>query len=277
MNLFFFASWLPCQSWRGRIALVLGWVTVLNLVLPGPVRAADPVYWTPGPRGVEYARVPAFGAAARPGNSILLARIDPSAVLFRVYYRASKPRIVQDWLKEFPGAALIVNANFYRSRGRPLGLVMIGNKLVSLPSGRPGAGIFQVKGEVPQVGLLSKEQVLSNQAAREYTEAVEGYPLLIEGGQPISTMADYDARSRARRTVIAQDGAGRILIVVTTPVEVTLSEMTGWLLTSGLNVVTALNLDGGFSSQMIIPASGDQPELASGIVGVPVVLVVYSR
>jgi exopolysaccharide biosynthesis protein len=77
--------------------------------------------------------------------------------------------------------------------------------------------------------------------------------------------------------VIAQDGAGRILIVVTTPVEVTLSEMTGWLLTSGLNVVTALNLDGGFSSQMIIPASGDQPELASGIVGVPVVLVVYSR
>ncbi len=272
-----FARWLPLLLRRGKISLILLLFTALNVALPNRARADNSVYWTPGPKGVEFARVPAFGAAARPGNTILLARIDPAAVLFRVYYRGGKAKIVQDWIKEFPSAALIVNANFYRSRGRPLGLVMIDNKLVSHPSGRPGAGNFQVKGEIPQVGPLSVEQVLSNQEVSEYTEAFEGYPLLIDKGQPIPTMVEYDARIRARRTIIAQDGEGRILIVVTTPIEVTLAEMTNWLLVSGLNVSSALNLDGGFSSQMLIPSSGDQPELASGIVGVPVVLVIYTR
>ena len=242
-----------------------------------PAQAESSVYWTPASKGIEYARIPAFGALARKGNSILLARIDPASVLFRVYYHGGRGKPVQSWIKEFPSAALIVNANFYQGNGRALGLVMIDNKVVSQPSGRPGAGRFQVKDEVPSVGPMVGDEVTANQKAARYTEAFEGYPLLIAQGQQITSIARYDAKFHSRRTIIAQDSKGRILLIVTTPTEVSLAEMTDWLLNSGLDIVTALNLDGGLSSQMLIPASGDQPELITGISNVPTVLVVYNR
>jgi len=81
----------------------------------------------------------------------------------------------------------------------------------------------------------------------------------------IQSMMLVDDRSRPRvrqsehaacRTVVAQDRIGRTLIMVTKGA-VRLADLAHWLPDSGLNIVRAMNLDGGIEAQLAI----DTPEL----------------
>ncbi len=244
-------------------------VTALQLV---PASAAQDVIWTTIAKGVEYTKIPLVGLG-RPGESVRAARVDPASVLFRVYYHQGTRKTTQDWAIEVPSAVLIVNANFYRGNGRPIGLVRLGDQILSRPSGRPGSGYFQVRGEIPQVSSTSITPAASQ--TEPYTESFEGFPLIIADGRPIQSFASYDAYIRAWRSVVAQDDKGRILLFVSAPAELTLPDMTNWLSHSGLGIASALNLDGGASSQMYT-AFGDLPaETTPGAAAVPVVLVVY--
>ncbi len=112
--------------------------------------------------------------------------------------------------------------------------------------------------------------------SKVYTESFEGFPLLVAHTQPITTYLDDTVMAKARRTVIAQDDTGHILIFVTWPTEMTLPEMTHWLLTSGLSIVDALNLDGGASTQIHL-ISAALPQALQGDASVPVVLAVFPR
>jgi exopolysaccharide biosynthesis protein len=55
----------------------------------------------------------------------------------------------------------------------------------------------------------------------------------------------------AGRTAIAQDTQGRLLIIVSEGA-VTLADLALWLRDSPLGIVRAINLDGGFESQLAI-------------------------
>jgi hypothetical protein len=241
-----------------------------------PTPAAEKISWIAIAKGVEYVTVPVT-VPDQPGKGIRVVRIDPAAVLFRIYYQEGRRQTVQDWAREWPGAAVIVNASFYRPNGHAIGLVRIGDQILSQATGRPGSGYFQVAGEVPQISALPNDQITGGQPSKQYIESFEGFPLLITQGKPDSSFLGYDASIRAWRTVIAQDDKGRILLIVTSPTEVKLPELTNWLCNSGLGIVTALNLDGGTSSQMYIASSSSRSELPLGTAAVPVPLVVYPR
>jgi hypothetical protein len=259
-----------------QLCLVAVFVSLMVSALQPARSSADVLQWTAATVGIEFTQLPAVVTDEDRGK-ILITRIDPARVLFRVYYREGKRQAVQDWAAELPSAALIVNANYFEPKGRPVGLVMVDNKILNQPTGRPNSGRFQVKGEVPYVGTLSVADATALQSSKQYVESFEGFPLLIVGGRPNLSSALYDAMARSRRTVIAQDRNGRILIIVTAAAEMTLSEMTNWLLNVNLGIVSALNLDGGSSSQIYLGSRSAPLEFKHGAIAVPVVLAVYSR
>jgi exopolysaccharide biosynthesis protein len=134
------------------------------------------------------------------------------------------------------------------------------------------AGLFMTSENVPQVLPTIDDSALKPNPG--YVESFESFPVLI-AGQHIAFFKDNPSE-RARRSVVAQDVQGNILIIYSSSVEISLTEMANWIQNSGLGVVTALNLDGGSSSQLHI-SGADFSTLIQGNAQVPVVLAVYLR
>ena len=87
---------------------------------------------------------------------------------------------------------------------------------------------------------------------------------------------DADQGNPARRTVIAQDNEGYILIVVTPRGYLSLHELAVFLANSDLEVDVALNLDGGSSTGLWLDTGPTVVEIDS-IAPVPSVIAVHRR
>ena len=101
--------------------------------------------------------------------------------------------------------------------------------------------------------------------------------MLIEyGGRQATTGNGFN--EAARRSVIAQDRDGNILLMSTGVLgEISFIDLQSWMLRNGLNIDVAFNLDGGRSTTLYVnPISGD-PLFIPAISRIPVVLAVYPR
>lgn len=81
-----------------------------------------------------------------------------------------------------------------------------------------------------------------------YTDFVNGYPVLIEDSQPVSTAVGKEIDYNARRTILAYDNMYIYVIAVEAP-GYTFSKIKNLLLT--LKVTYAINLDGGGSTRIL--------------------------
>ena len=79
-------------------------------------------------------------------------------------------------------------------------------------------------------------------------EALQSFPVLVKPGGQMGFPADADDGTPDRRTVIGQDRAGRIVIVVAPGGLLSLHEMATFLSGADLDLNVALNLDGGSST-----------------------------
>jgi uncharacterized protein YigE (DUF2233 family) len=104
-------------------------------------------------------------------------------------------------------------------------------------------------------------------------EAVQCFPVLVKPGGVMGFPADADDGRPARRTVVAQDRDGRILLMVAPRGFFSLHVLATWLVESDPDVDIALNLDGGTSSGLWMP----QVVQIDSQVAVPVVIAVMSR
>ncbi len=95
--------------------------------------------------------------------------------------------------------------------------------------------------------------------------------LVLPGGQP-NTQID-DNQRLAPRSVVAQDRSGRLIFLVSPSMMFTLTGLGEWLSASDLDIDTALNLDGGTSSGLLLRAS-NQTLGTDSWVNVPSVIVV---
>jgi exopolysaccharide biosynthesis protein len=89
----------------------------------------------------------------------------------------------------------------------------------------------------------------------------------------------YQASGReeiTRRTVVAQDGQGRILLMATPLLGLSLDSLAQFLLDSDLGIVDALNLDGGGSTMIYVERAGN-PLTIPSLDPVPAVVAVYPR
>jgi uncharacterized protein YigE (DUF2233 family) len=105
-------------------------------------------------------------------------------------------------------------------------------------------------------------------------DAVQAFPMLVHsGGKPGVT--DDDGQL-ARRTVVGQDRQGRIVFVVSSDLVFTLKNLSAFLVASDLELDTALNLDGGTSSGMMV-AGPDGPTGVDSWIKVPLVIVAEAQ
>ena len=267
--------------WRLALYLCLALVAVGGLtacVLPPPTATATPVSapdTPPNPADAAGWDTLATGLERRlytlPGaimGQVLALRVDPAHFEFRAHYQPGEPLRLEQWQATLPEAAAIVNANFFDPEHRVLGLLVSDGVAHGVPyTGR--GGWFAVEGGAPVVRSTTAQPY----NGEPLEQAVQAFPMLVQDRQAVYATADGDRVTR--RTAIGQDDQGRIVLLVTPAVGVTLADLSAFLATSDMGLVNAFNLDGGGSTLLGISA-GTSYRLISRD-PVPAVLAVYPR
>jgi uncharacterized protein YigE (DUF2233 family) len=202
-------------------------------------------------------------------SQLVVLRIDPAYFTFHAYYRPGDPLSVQRWQESLPGAVAIVNGNFFTPENAALGLVIVDG--LSYGESFVGqGGTFQVQAGLPRV----RSNILEPYQGEALEQAVQGFPMLVVDAQ--TNAARLNDTDSSRRTVVAQDSYGRILLMVTPLLGLTLADLSAYLPTTDMEIVNALNLDGGGSTLMYLN-SGSSPYMVRSFDPVPVVLAVYPK
>lgn len=197
----------------------------------------------------------------------LAVRIDPARYAFDVAYRPGEPRSLSAWQAE-TGADVVVNGGYFTEAHVATGLIVAGGT----PSGASYgdfAGEFAVTAAGPEVRWLAEQP---HDPAEPLVAAVQAFPLLVRpDGEPAYP---DDGGLPARRTVIGQDPAGRIIVAVLPLGGLTLHALSTWLAGAPeLGLRIAFNLDGGASSGLLLPDGSGEP----GLSAVPSVIVARAR
>jgi uncharacterized protein YigE (DUF2233 family) len=222
--------------------------------------------WRPVARGIEVRRLDVQTDAAL--ERIVVARLDPAAVRFRVAYAPGEPQLVSAWAQQ-TGALLVVNGGYFTPEYHATGLTVSGGETYGRSYG-DYAGMFVVpEGGRPSVRWLRADPLDPREPLRE---AVECFPVLVKPGGVMGFPAGADDGRVARRTVVAQDRLGNLLFVIAPRGHLSLHALAVWLVASDLEVDTALNLDGGPSSGLWL---ADAAQIDS-YVPVPAVIAVFS-
>jgi uncharacterized protein YigE (DUF2233 family) len=221
--------------------------------------------------GVELRRL----LVARPGSPRLapvhIVRLEQQAVAFQVGYRPGAPRAFARWCDD-AGLVAAINGGFFDADYRSTALVVHDGQ-TSGSSYQEQGGMFAVDvwGNV-SLRYLPTIPYNPNEPLRE---AMQGWPMLIAPGGALA-YSTADDGELARRSVIAMDRAGRVLLLAFPGSDFSLRGLAEWLHASDLDLNAALNLDGGSSTALCI-RSGDVRERLDPFVPLPMVLRVYRR
>jgi phosphodiester glycosidase len=235
---------------------------------PTPVQTPAPfdTGWLPFSSGLDRREVGVPFTSLGFEERLILFRIDPAYFDMRVLYSPGFPRRVSEWGAE-AGARLAFNAAFFDEKDVATGLVVSDGKVFG-KSYQDFGGMFAVDEQgASSIRSLAAQPYQPDEPLRQ---AVQGFPMLIYPDG--SAFANEDA-TRARRTALGQDAAGRVYLVVAPHNAFTLAELAAWLHDSDLGLTTALNLDGGGSTGYWAGPS----DVVDSFTPVPAVVAVYVR
>ena len=198
------------------------------------------------------------------GEPLVIFRIDPAAFTLRVLYTPGFPSFVSAWDHE---ARLVVNGGFFDENNAALGLLVSDGRAYGQSYDGFG-GMLAVN----SLGMLSLRSLADEpfQPGEALAQAVQSFPVLV---RPDGTDFDQEDEQRARRTVIGQDAAGRLVVVVAPQGGFTLAGLAAWLRGSDLGLALALNLDGGGSTGYY---AGGEDQIDS-LTPVPAVIAFYEK
>jgi uncharacterized protein YigE (DUF2233 family) len=212
-------------------------------------------------------------AASGPNRAaapLVVVRIDPAQVRLRVAYAPDRPRALRGWFQERRPLAAI-NGSFFTKENQPTALLISDGNA----SGTSYEGFGGMLSVAPDGGVSLR--ALRDQPydpAEPIEQALQSFPMLVfPGGQPA---AIEDDGRRARRSVVAIDRAGRLLLLASPTSDFTLRGLAGWLAQSDLDVDRALNLDGGSSTGLYLSAGALHEEIDS-FGPLPIVLLVEPK
>lgn len=240
---------------------------VMIAVTPTPPQIAD-IYngqWQAVRPGIAVMHV--IGTVGDRQEALILARVNPSEVQVQIQYAQQSPRRVREWLLE-SGADLVINGGYYSPENQALGL-LIADKQAFGQSYRGFGGMFSVRGN--RLGL----QWLKTQpyrADKTIDHALQCFPMLVTRGKVVEGIQDNGEQNR--RSFVALDKQGRVIFGVTQAAQWTLTDLARYLQgNTDLNLVEALNLDGGSSSGLWMRGI-DDALLTDSFDAVPVVIIV---
>jgi uncharacterized protein YigE (DUF2233 family) len=199
-------------------------------------------------------------------ESIYLLRLEPDRFEFRLGYRPGQPQSLHDWQAE-TDALLVVNGGYFTENYMATGLIVMDGVASGVGYG-DFAGMFTITDSGPEIRWLRQRPYSPHESLRY---ALQSFPLLVRpDGQ--SAFPDEDGR-RSRRTVVGQDGNGRLLFLVTNWGHFTLHQLSQWLDQSDLDLHIALNLDGGTSSGLLL---AEPAEHIPAFILLPLVITVHA-
>ena len=220
-----------------------------TLIAPSPqattVEPSDSGWMQVAP-GVEMRHWRVLVDANVPLADMIAARFDPTQVRFHMGYKPNQPPTFDEWTTDAHPLAAI-NGGFFNQTYQSTALV-ISNNAAFGESYVGRGGMFWVD-STGHVGLRS----LADQpydSTEPLVEAMQSWPILVKpGGVPAYHGDDPD---RARRSVVALDQDGRVLLLVCASSTFTLRALSDWLGASDLAIDSALNLDGGSSTGLYV-------------------------
>ncbi len=220
-----------------------------------------------GRLGVELCRRSFRPAPDRPPVELIIARLDPALVRLRVAYDPDAPQLLSAWTRrEVP--LLAVNAGFFDERYHSTALLISDG----VPEGQTYqgfGGMLAVDGD-GRVDLRPlRDQPYD--PTEPLSQAVQSFPMLVFPGGQVAPIEEDGAR--ARRSVVALDRSGRLLVIVCASSSFTLRGLAEWLAASDLAIDRALNLDGGASTGLFFDA-GEISVAIDSFERVPAVLLV---
>jgi exopolysaccharide biosynthesis protein len=104
--------------------------------------------------------------------------------------------------------------------------------------------------------------------------ALQSFPILVKPGGELGFGPEHEDYVQARRSLIAQDQAGRILLMVAPQGNLTLHQLSAFLTDADLGIDIAINLDGGPSSGILLAGTD---EVIPALSPLPIVITVHQR
>jgi uncharacterized protein YigE (DUF2233 family) len=101
-------------------------------------------------------------------------------------------------------------------------------------------------------------------------QAVQSFPVLVKPGGQMGFPHNADEGQVSRRTIVAQDRSGRIILLVSPNFRFSLHDLALWLTQSDLDLDIAINLDGGTSTGLWVR---DRKDNIDSLVPIPAVIL----
>lgn len=223
--------------------------------------------WRPIKPGLEYmvlqGRVNGFD------EWLVVSRVDPARLTVRVLYEPQAARTAREWQRA-TGAEVVINGGFFDESNRATGLLISDGRVFGR-SYRGFGGMFSLRAGVPLLQWLRTHPYQPDPAI---DQAIQSFPMLVVDAQRVEGIADNGQRNR--RSFVALDGEGRVVLGVTQMAQWTLTDLADFLSAApALNVVHALNLDGGGSSGLWLGGDAGDSSMDS-FEPVPSVIAVFS-
>lgn len=254
--------------------------------LPPPATATSLVLVPPTPAPVSPSPLADTGwQAAGPGLALRrlhffqeqklvlmsIVRIDPHLFRFRIGYHPEKPTSLDVWANQAAAVAGI-NGGFFDKTNQATALVISGGGASGTSyEGRGGMFAVDAQGKVSLRSLADQPYA----PEEDLQEALQSWPMLIKPGKVLAYTNNED-KELDRRSAVALDQAGQVLLIASWGSPFTLAGFAQWLSQSDLEIDAALNLDGGSSTGLYLQ-SGQQRDYIPAFVPLPLVLLVLPQ
>jgi hypothetical protein len=207
---------------------------------PPPDASAGAFAWREISSGFDVGEIPVIAAGSEV-DRILIARVDPARFKFVVRNAPAGDKHLDDWMKEL-NATLVVNGSYFTPDGTPETPIVSEGKPLGPGSYNSTHGAFVSSGGSAALRDLAHEDWRI--VLKDADNALVSYPLLIAPDGSTSRVPKGSGWL-ANRSFVGEDRAGRIIIGTTKGAFFSLDRLAEFLKQSPLDLVMALNLDGG--------------------------------
>jgi exopolysaccharide biosynthesis protein len=221
--------------------------------------------WTQAAPGIEL-RSEKWSTSADDTDIVVITRLDPHKVHIAIGYNASQPLTMNEWMRE-TGARAIINGGYFDENNQPTGLLITNGQVVG--SSYKGFGGMLAVDKKGNVSLRSLSEQPYNPDTDQLQQATQSSPMLLINGKRTHFSANSTSQ---RRSVVAMDTQGRLLLIVSPGQAFTLDQMANLLASSDLSLKDALNLDGGTSTGLYVNA-GNQRVSIDPLTPLPIVII----
>lgn len=227
-----------------RISLITPYTTLppwlyLALEQTPPLPLAGTFQWRGIQPGFEVTEMPVIARGVEV-DRLFLTRIDPHLFRFEVLNDASGKSSLDSWVSSL-SPTMVINASFYGHDGQPATPILSNGTLKGPRSYQGHHGAFVAGNE--NATLIELQKADWREVFKGSHNAFVSYPLLLAADGKSRIHADK--LWLANRSFIAQDSQGHIVFGTTQHAFFSLDRFATFLKQAPLQLVLALNLDGG--------------------------------